>query len=149
MLAPLSSSIVISDENISVAYHLLGEKFDDYLRIIARHFWYPALFLQVCCFLIGLLTLLGILPDYAAVLTIPGSIFPAIILLQCHWNIFCLLLYDWEQIFLTSHSILFCVTLTLTLHWDYRTVYIWLVVFPALYTSACSDASATRWITYT
>ena len=144
LLAPLSSSIVISDENISVAYHLLGEKFDDYLRIIARHFWYPALFLQVCCFLIGLLTLLGILPDYAAVLTIPGSIFPAIILLQCHWNIFCLLLYDWEQIFLTSHSILFCVTLTLTLHWDYRTVYIWLVVFPALYTSACSDASATR-----
>ena len=144
LLAPCSSSIIISDENITVAYYLFGEKFDNYLRLIVRYAWYPALFLQMCCFLIGLLTLLGILPDYAAVLTIPGAIFPVIILLQCHWKIYCLLLYDWEQIFLTSYSILFCVTLTLTLHWDFRSVYIWFVIFPALYSSACSDASATR-----
>ena len=144
LLAPCSSSIIISDENITVAYYLFGEKFDNYLRLIVRYAWYPALFLQMCCFLIGLLTLLGILPDYAAVLTIPGAIFPVIILLQCHWKIYCLLLYNWEQIFLTSYSVLFCITLTLTLHWDFRSVYIWFVIFPALYSSACSDASATR-----
>lgn len=144
LLAPVPSFIVVSDESATVAYHLFGEKFDNILRLSARYLWYPALFLQICCLPIGLLTLLGLLPNYVAVITALAVIFPFIILMQCHWKIFCLLLYNWEQIFLTFFSAFFCVTLTLILQGDIRSVYIWLAVFPALFASVFSDASATR-----
>lgn len=144
LLSPLSSSILISDESDTVAIQLFGESFDSKLRIFVRYFWYPALLFQLGCLPIGLLTLLGGLPTKGAYFTIPGAIFPIIVLLQCHWKIFVQLLHNWEQIFLTLYSAIFCICLSLITTGRTRTFYIWLVIFPSLISSAFSDASSTR-----
>jgi hypothetical protein len=144
LISPTSSSILISDESETVAMRFFGESFDLKLRVFVKYFWYPALLFQLGCLPIGLLTLLGGLPTKGAYFTIPGAIFPMTVLLQCHWKIFLQLLHNWEQIFLTLYSAIFCISLSLITTGTTRTFYIWLVIFPSLISSAFSDASSTR-----
>jgi hypothetical protein len=144
LISPTSSSILISDESETVAMRLFGESFDLKLRVFVTYFWYPALIFQLGCLPIGLLTLLGGLPSKGAYVTIPGAIFPMTVLLQCHWKIFIQLLHNWEQIFLTLYSAIFCISLSLITTGTTRVFYIWLVIFPSLISSAFSDASSTR-----
>jgi hypothetical protein len=144
LISPTSSSILISDESETVAMRFFGESFDLKLRVFVKYFWYPALLFQLGCLPIGLLTLLGGLPTKGAYFTIPGAIFPMTVLLQCHWKIFLQLLHNWEQIFLTLYSAIFCISLSLITSGTTRTFYIWLVIFPSLISSAFSDASSTR-----
>ena len=144
LLSPASSGIIVSDESLTVASELFGEVFDCRLRLFSRYMWYPSQLIQIFCVPIGLLTLLGILDRSAALMTIPGIIFPVIALLRCHWEIFNVLLFDGEQIILNFFSCIFCTSITLIVNWDYRAVYIWTTVFPALFLSAFSDASAAR-----
>lgn len=144
LISPATASILISDESETVAMKLFGEAFDLKLRVFVKYFWYPALLFQLGCLPIGLLTLLGGLPTKGAYFTIPGAVFPIIVLLQCHWKIFVQLLMNWEQIFLTIYSAIFCICLSLITTGRTRTFYIWLVIFPSLIASAFSDASSTR-----
>jgi hypothetical protein len=133
----------VSDECVTVASVLFGDVFDNILRTLARYIWYPALIFQMGCLPIGVLSLLGHISDWGALLTIPGFVFPMMMLLQCHWKIFQALLYSWEPIFITFYSTIFCISITLIVH-GYRSVYIWVVIFPTLISSAFSDASAVR-----
>ena len=144
VLTPASSGIIVSDESNTVASELFGELFDHRLRLFSRYMWYPSLLIQIFCVPIGLVTLLGVLDTSAALMTIPGIIFPLIALLRCHWDIFSVLLFDSEQIIFNFFSCMFCISITLIVNWDYRAVYIWTTVFPALFLSAFSDASAAR-----
>ena len=144
ILTPASSGIIVSDESNTVASELFGELFDHRLRLFSRYMWYPSLLIQIFCVPIGLLTLLGVLDTSAALITIPGIIFPLIALLRCHWDIFSVLLFDSEQIIFNFFSCMFCISITLIVDWDHRAVYIWTTVFPALFLSAFSDASAAR-----
>jgi hypothetical protein len=144
LLSPASSSILISDESETVAMKLFGGSFDLKLRVFVKYFWYPALLFQLGCLPIGLLTLLGGLPTKGAYFTIPGAIFPMMVLLQCHWKIFVQLLHNWEQIFLTLYSAIFCISLSLITTGATRAFYIWFVIFPSLISSAFSDASSIR-----
>jgi hypothetical protein len=143
LLSPMASCILVSDECITVGSVLFGDTFDHNLRTLVRYIWYPAYIFQIGCLPIGVISLLGYIPGWGALFMIPGFIFPMLILLQCHWKIFQALLYSWEPIFITFYSTIFCISITLMIY-DYRTVYIWVVVFPTLISSAFSDASAVR-----
>lgn len=143
VLSPMTSSILVSDECVTVASVLFGDVFDHNLRILARYIWYPAHIFQIGCLPIGVLSLLGHVSDWGALLTIPGFIFPMMMLLQCHWKIFQALLCSWEPIFITFYSTIFCISVTLMIH-GYISVYVWVVIFPTLISSAFLDASAVR-----
>ena len=144
LLSPVCASILISDESETVALLLFGEAFDLRLRTFVKYFWYPALLFQLGCLPIGLLILLGGLPIKGAYFTIPGAIFPILMILQCHHKIFIRLCHNWEQIFLTLYSAIFCLSIALITRGPVRSLYVWLVIFPSLVSSAFSDASSTR-----
>lgn len=144
LLSPVCASILISDESETVALLLFGELFDLRLRTFVKYFWYPALLFQLGCLPIGLLILLGGLPIKGAYFTIPGAIFPMLMILQCHHKIFFRLCHNWEQIFLTLYSAIFCLSIALITRGPVRSLYVWLVIFPSLVSSAFSDASSTR-----
>ena len=144
LLSPVPSSILISDECETVALVLFGEYFDTKLRGFVKWYWYPAFLLQLSCLPVGLLIILGSLPTRGVFFTVPGAIFPIIVLLRCHWKVFTALLYNWEQLFLTMYSFLFCLCISLMTRRLTRTIYIWVVLFPSLISSIFSDASSTR-----
>ena len=144
LLSPAPTSILISDECETVAFALFGGYFDIKLREFAAYFWYPAFIFQLSCLPVGLLILLGGLPTKGVYFTAPGAIFPIMVLLQCHWKVFKALLFNWEQLFLSIYSFVFCFCISLMTAKLPRTVYIWLVIFPSLISSVFSDASATR-----
>jgi hypothetical protein len=143
LLSPMTSCILVSDECVTVSSVLFGDVLDHNLRILARYIWYPAYIFQIGCLPIGVISLLDHITGWGALFMIPGFVFPMMILLQCHWKIFQVLLYSWEPIFITFYSTIFCISITLMIY-DYRTVYIWVVVFPTSISSAFSDASAVR-----
>jgi hypothetical protein len=145
LLVPAPDSILLTDENVTVAFILFGDTFDRKLRSIVIAIWLPALIFQLACSPIGFLTLTGMLPTKIVILTFPGAIFPFLLLLRSHWIVIHALFKKWEPLFLTFYSIIWCLSITFIVgKLDLRCIFVWLVIFPSLMASTFADASAVR-----
>jgi hypothetical protein len=145
MIAPdPRRSLFLSDETVCVAKVWFGTKFDLRVRKFAVSYALPALLSQMILLPIGLWVITGNYPRWIFILTILGGIFPIVLLLRSHYQIARHMCMQWEPVFLTLYSFVFCIAVCLLRQFDFCIYFIFGAVFPTLLASAFADASALR-----
>lgn len=145
LIAPATHlSLFLSDETFCVARELFGIGFDHKVRAFAAAYWFPSLLAQLILLPIGVVTFKGKFPGWVTFLTFPGAVFPILLLLRSHWRVTRHMLMQWEPLFLTGYSTVFCVALMDWSGWQIKSLFIPIVVLPTLLSCIFADASSLR-----
>jgi hypothetical protein len=146
MIAPCPKrSLFISDETMCVAKAFFGAKFDNRVRRFAVDFALISLLTQVVALPIGLWVLANKeAPNWVFIVTSTGGVFPLILLLRSHYAIARHLCMQWEPVFLTFYSFIFCLGVTYLRKFNFSVFFVFGAIFPALLASAFADAGAIR-----
>lgn len=146
LIAPMKAkSIFLSDETVCVARHLFGEEFDFKVRSVAAKYWLPLILFQILGLLGGLIVFSSERYNpYYYLLTIPGAVFPVLLLLRSHWRIMKHMFQQFEPMFLSLYSLVFCISVISFSGAPLSAFFIFLVLYPTLLTCVFIDCSSLR-----